>query len=490
MDKKIKASIGKMAFSLDAAAYTKLEEYLGELSAHYEGKAGGKDIVSGIEERIAEILTERGFKDKTVTESAIDEIIFTLGTADDIDGGDPSQENGKKIRRRLYRDTGNRIIAGVCSGLGNYFNIDPIIFRLVFAVTGIACLFSDWEALWILLLLYPVLCIIMPAARTSAQKCEMYGRKQSIRGIEESIENGRHDSGRQDGFGKTAGRIFTFLIGLILFCIGVSGITATILLLFGISIWSIAIPAGLAGWISAFGCISRGTAILAEVFLGLSVSLIFIGMTYGGVMMLFGLRSPKWKPGLIIFAMWLLSVIGLAAIVTISSVRQPVFRDSIAVGKSESLPRRDTLYIELAGSGQWKSEKAVIDADRNEFNIMFFKEGKEPEIIFYPKIRLSQSDRYRAATEIFVSTEGLRRRPASLADFGNGGNMDFYSIKGDTLVLKPQIISKEKALTDIDRMVRIRTDEDVTVIIPEPVRHQFDRSLEFSSFGYLLTDIF
>ena len=117
MDKKIKASIGKMAFSLDAAAYTKLEEYLGELSAHYEGKAGGKDIVSGIEERIAEILTERGFKDKTVTESAIDEIIFTLGKADDIDGGDPSQENGKKIRRRLYRDTGNRIIAGVCSGL-------------------------------------------------------------------------------------------------------------------------------------------------------------------------------------------------------------------------------------------------------------------------------------------------------------------------------------------------------------------------------------
>ena len=68
--------------------------------------------------------------------------------------------------------------------------------------------------------------------------------------------------------------------------------------------------------------------------------------------------------------------------------------------------------------------------------------------------------------------------------------MDFYSIKGDTLVLKPQIISKKKALTDIDRMVRIRTDENVTVIIPEPVRHQFDRSLEFSSFGYLLTDIF
>ena len=34
--------------------------------------------------------------------------------------------------RKLYRDSYNGIIGGVCLGLGRYFDIDPIIFRLIF----------------------------------------------------------------------------------------------------------------------------------------------------------------------------------------------------------------------------------------------------------------------------------------------------------------------------------------------------------------------
>ena len=37
-------------------------------------------------------------------------------------------------KRRLYRSDKNRVIAGVCGGLGEYFAIDPIIFRLLFLV--------------------------------------------------------------------------------------------------------------------------------------------------------------------------------------------------------------------------------------------------------------------------------------------------------------------------------------------------------------------
>jgi phage shock protein C len=33
--------------------------------------------------------------------------------------------------RRLYRSRSNRVIAGVCGGIGDYFNIDPVIIRLV-----------------------------------------------------------------------------------------------------------------------------------------------------------------------------------------------------------------------------------------------------------------------------------------------------------------------------------------------------------------------
>ena len=34
--------------------------------------------------------------------------------------------------KRLYRSRNNRMIAGVCAGLANYFNIDPTIIRLAF----------------------------------------------------------------------------------------------------------------------------------------------------------------------------------------------------------------------------------------------------------------------------------------------------------------------------------------------------------------------
>lgn len=36
--------------------------------------------------------------------------------------------------KRLYRSTTDRKIAGVCGGLGEYFNVDPLIFRIIFVL--------------------------------------------------------------------------------------------------------------------------------------------------------------------------------------------------------------------------------------------------------------------------------------------------------------------------------------------------------------------
>lgn len=55
---------------------------------------------------------------------------------------------------KLRRSSTNRIIAGICGGLGEYFNIDPTIVRLVFVVLTI------WGGLSILI--YISLFIIMP----------------------------------------------------------------------------------------------------------------------------------------------------------------------------------------------------------------------------------------------------------------------------------------------------------------------------------------
>ena len=40
--------------------------------------------------------------------------------------------------KKLYRNTSNKMIAGVCSGLAEYLNIDPTIVRLIWALVGLS----------------------------------------------------------------------------------------------------------------------------------------------------------------------------------------------------------------------------------------------------------------------------------------------------------------------------------------------------------------
>lgn len=40
--------------------------------------------------------------------------------------------------KKLYRTRANRVIAGICSGVGIYFNIDPVIVRLLWVILTIA----------------------------------------------------------------------------------------------------------------------------------------------------------------------------------------------------------------------------------------------------------------------------------------------------------------------------------------------------------------
>lgn len=57
-------------------------------------------------------------------------------------------------RKRLYRSSDDRWIAGVCGGLGDYFNVDANVFRVLFVIFA---LFGGSA-----ILIYIILWIIMP----------------------------------------------------------------------------------------------------------------------------------------------------------------------------------------------------------------------------------------------------------------------------------------------------------------------------------------
>ena len=83
--------------------------------------------------------------------------------------------------RKLYRDPDDRILGGVCSGLGAYFNIDRIIVRLIFVALVILGAGSS-------LLIYIILWIVVPKAKTIAQKLEMKGEEVNVSSISKSIK--------------------------------------------------------------------------------------------------------------------------------------------------------------------------------------------------------------------------------------------------------------------------------------------------------------
>jgi len=190
MKKTVIININGIVFHIDEDAYEKLQAYLDSLSHYFGTTTEGREIVTDIEARIAELLQPKITDNKqSVTVEDINEILAILGSPEDIAASDSSAYEtetageatytGKRTSRRLYRDVENSTIGGVCSGLGAYFDIDPMVFRILF----IALLFAGGASL----VIYIILWIVIPAARTSAQKLEMRGKDINVSNIEKSV---------------------------------------------------------------------------------------------------------------------------------------------------------------------------------------------------------------------------------------------------------------------------------------------------------------
>ena len=146
-----RVSIGGYAFTLEKDATEAAKAYLTELEAHYLGQEGGKEIMEGIEERMAELLLERSTPGGAVTLSAVQSVIDILGRPERIEADDPAPQAGpqaEKPRKKLYRDLERKQLGGVCAGLANYFDIDVAWLRMGFIVLTAAFFFGLIHSTW------------------------------------------------------------------------------------------------------------------------------------------------------------------------------------------------------------------------------------------------------------------------------------------------------------------------------------------------------
>lgn len=178
-------NLGGYSFNIDEDAYSELKRYLKNLEIHFAGEESSSEILSDIESRMAELFRARlsSFK-QVVTIDDVNYAISLLGRPEDISDNEGTRA-GEKFSspgyHRMYRDPDKRIIGGVCAGMGAYWSIEPWIIRIIFVVLAMMGGLG--------LLVYLILYIVLPEAKTTAQKIEMKGEPVNIKNIKESVKN-------------------------------------------------------------------------------------------------------------------------------------------------------------------------------------------------------------------------------------------------------------------------------------------------------------
>ena len=180
----VSINLGGYSLNIDEDAYAELKSYLRNLELHFAGEESSSEILSDIETRMGELFRARLTSYKQVINiEDVHQAISVLGTPEDIsdkDGPSARDKFSSPGFHRMYRDTEHRLIGGVCSGIGSYWDIDPLIIRILFVVFTLAGGIGA--------LVYLILYIVIPEAKTTAQKIEMKGHPVNIQNIKESVK--------------------------------------------------------------------------------------------------------------------------------------------------------------------------------------------------------------------------------------------------------------------------------------------------------------
>jgi len=179
----VSINLGGYSFNIDEDAYAELKRYIRNLELHFAGEESSAEILSDIESRMAELFRTKLTNYKQVIDIGdVQQVISVLGTPEDIsesDGPTAKDKFSSPGYHRMYRDTDHRAIGGVCAGIAAYWNLEIWIVRLIFfalAMMGVG------------ILIYLILYIVLPEARTTAEKIAMKGNPVNIHNIKDSVK--------------------------------------------------------------------------------------------------------------------------------------------------------------------------------------------------------------------------------------------------------------------------------------------------------------
>jgi len=250
-------------------------------------------------------------------------VLWIVLPADDL-------EEDKKVKK-LFRDTEKSVIAGVSSGIASYFGVDRAVIRLLFVLS----FFLGGTGF----ILYIVLWIITPAAKTITERMQMEGEPVTLSNIEENVKKRlNEEDGKESplasvllfpfrligtiirGIGKALGpaamvlvEILRVFAGFMIIIVGfgmIIGFSAAFLILVGFAPewWSEYVRMG----DFPLGIASSSVSFLAIFFAFLIAFVPALAITLAGVMVMSKRRVGSNYLGWSLFGLWIVGIAGTA----------------------------------------------------------------------------------------------------------------------------------------------------------------------------------
>ncbi|HRI58765.1 MAG TPA: PspC domain-containing protein, partial [Saprospiraceae bacterium] len=459
MNKILNINLGGYALTIDDDAYEYLTAYLESIRKRFSESEGRDEIVHDIESRLGEIISQSMGNRTIVMMPDAEAAVEIMGKPEEFGeepvagssgsgSGSSSGSRGKKssgpaVRtgKRLFRDEEDATVGGVCSGLSAYFGIaDPLWMRLIFVLLTFLS-----AGFWIPA--YILLWILVPPAKTAADRLAMRGEPINVDNIAKEIEDSFERLGTQFGAEKKSGagkdrsfsnamssgvsvlgQMFGFVLrfvakfGLIIATIVAIALFIALAVSWVAGIWGLMAAAPFVDYFSPY---SSGVTWLGFANLFFLLSIPILGLTLMFARALFKVRTPGWlRAGLGLF--WTVNLIS-AIFLTGFAVKD--YRQGGSVTKTLNLSgvTSDTLRVEAANYGDASNGSFWWFGDEDGVRIG----DKRIEIDDLVEIRVRRSD-----SDNFKCTQTIHARGSSNRDAIANAEETEFAVTTDGNVLR------------------------------------------------------
>jgi phage shock protein PspC (stress-responsive transcriptional regulator) len=488
MKKTFTINISGTVFHIEEDAYEVLQKYLVNLKNHFGASEEGKEILTDIEARIAEIFIEKSTNvQNVVTIGMVETAIEIMGTPEDFVESEGDEETlvgeseEAKRKRRLYRDPDHRVIGGVCGGLGAYFNMDPVILRIIF----VALLFITGGAAF---LAYIILWIAVPKAKNTAQRLEMRGQEATVKNIEKSIKEEVSDmkesfkkmkdsdtyaKGKRtvDAAGDVTYNVFKVILKVAVIVVGVILIISGFLGLLGFissmvighsfvqgwpMIWSpeVEVP----GFLNHF--VSPGTVTFGMIAIGILAGIPLLAMLFIGTKLVFRYKTNNTAIGLTMVGVWLIALVSLI-VVSLSQLGNYKSQSSFTETKTISCDSCQTLTLKLGEDKYENYAKMDFEIDNVKVAVV---DGEEV-LLGNASLDIEKSGNNEFVILVKKISRGKTRE---IAKENSESIIYRYDVKDSTLVFDPYfILDKDDKYRGQQVKITIKIPEGKAVFLSE-----------------------